>query len=213
MNKHHDELVQEFQQVIDIRNRVKEELDLAGSGSENGSKSACMENIDHWETETVERIRALASRARVNVDELIKKKRAEIRYQFEQISNDVKERQKSGNYLETDIDTVKRQLEELKTRVSNIYTNIRVNATTQNEIAWDTLILVTDESGKCEDRVERRKIAEETPLLSHRGFGAAANGEPTLETKSEKDAGMGKLSLVSFFHSTSYLYVCREKVH
>lgn len=209
INKHHDELEQEFQQVMDTRNRVREDLDLAESASNNGRKNACMVKIDRWETETIERIRGLASRARMNVQELLRKSREEIGHRFKQVSDDIERRQKNGNYLETDIDTVKNQLEQLKTGIRNIYANIHVNVTMENEINWDTLILVTENVGQNRFKSESRELskAESKQRVIDRNSSPSMNDNARSKFRSNKDAGPGKFRLSSVFSMKVLFYL------
>ena len=156
-----------------------------------------MVKIDQWESETIERIRELASRARMNVEELIRKNREEIQHRFKQVSNDIEQRQKNGNYLEKEIDAVKNQLKQLKNGIGNIYANIHVSVTTENEIHWDTLIFVTENDVQNRFKSESRELpkVERAQRVSDRNSSSSMIDNSRSKVRSVKDSGPGKFRL------------------
>ncbi len=155
MNKHHEELVQQFQLVVDVRNELKELLDITESTSKNDKDIPCIVEIDLWEQKIIDRIRNIAAKARISVKDVLEKNMAEVRYRFEQLSVDVQQRQKEGKYLENDIDSIKSQLEQLRNDVEDVTKKIHVNTTISQNIEWDTLIYVTEEdlSGEATSKI------------------------------------------------------------
>jgi cell division protein FtsB len=145
MNKHHDELAQQFQLLMDVRNQVKQSLDISQSASLNGKQVSCLIEIDEWERETIQRIQQVAANARKNVNELITIHIKEISDRFEQTSVHIQQRQKEGDYLENDIERIKKQLDQLKNDIKHVNEKIRVDSTMSNNIEWDTLIYIVEE--------------------------------------------------------------------
>jgi chromosome segregation ATPase len=148
MNKHHGELIQQFHQLMDVRNELKESLDTATKTSQNDNKLSCFTEINRWERKTIERIREIARRIRTNINEIMTKNVAEIRHQLEQLSANMQQQEKEGNYLENDIERMKIQMDQLKETIQHV--NEKIQVVTSNNINWDTLIhIITDEnSGK-----------------------------------------------------------------
>jgi len=145
MNKHHDELAQQFQLLMDVRNQVKQSLDISRSGSLNGKQVSCLIEIDKWEREIIQRIQQVAANARKNVNELMTIHIKEISDRFEQTSVHIQQRQKEGDYLENDIERIKKQLDQLKNDIKHVNEKIRVDSTMSNNIEWDTLIYIVEE--------------------------------------------------------------------
>jgi cell division protein FtsB len=149
MNKHHEELAQQFQLLTDVRNELKQSLDIATSTSKNSKTAPCIVEIDRWEQEIVQRIREIAAKARTGVGEIMVKNMAEIQHRLEKLSVDIQQRQKEGNHMENDIDTTKNQLDQLRRDIEYVNKRIRVDCTISNNTEWDTLIyIIEDESSK-----------------------------------------------------------------
>ena len=144
MTKHHDELVQQFQLLMDIRNEIKESLETTKSTSSNGERISCLDEIDRWETEIIQRLQQIAAKARTNVNEILATRINEIRHRFERLSLDIQQRQKEGIYLENDIDRVKTQLDQLKNDIAHVNETIQIDTTVSNNIEWETLIYITE---------------------------------------------------------------------
>lgn len=145
INKHHGELIQEFQQLMDIRNDLKESLNLAETTSENENKLPCFLEIDRWEQGAIECIREVARKVRLDINEIKAKRMGNIDYELEQISVNMQQQEKEGNYLENDIEKIKLQLNILKENIQQANKNIQVIIS--DNINWDKLIhVVTDEN-------------------------------------------------------------------
>ncbi|CAF1069051.1 unnamed protein product [Adineta steineri] len=140
MNRHHDELVQQFQLLTDMRNELKESIDIAETKSKHENKLPCFNEVNEWEQEMIKHIQAIANRTRENLCEIMVKNIVQIRDQFEQLSTTMQQQQKEENYLENELEKVKLQLCQLKEAISHI--NEKVHVKTSNNIDWDRLIHV-----------------------------------------------------------------------
>ena len=52
MTKHHEMLLQQFHQLTDVRNELKQAIDTAGSTSQD-NKTSCLVKIDEWERDNI----------------------------------------------------------------------------------------------------------------------------------------------------------------
>ncbi len=145
MNKHHDKLAQQFQLLMDVRNEIKQSLDITRSTTSNKKQVSCLIEIDAWEQEIIQRIQKIAANARNNVDELMMKHMNEISDRFEQMSAQMQHQQKEGDYLENDIERIKNQLDQLKNDIKHVNERIRVDSSLSNNIEWDTLLYIVEE--------------------------------------------------------------------
>jgi DNA repair exonuclease SbcCD ATPase subunit len=148
MNKHHSELIQQFQQLMDVRNELKESLDTKIT-SQNENKLPCFIEIDRWERKTIERIRDIARKVRTNIKEIMAKNAADIRYQLEQLSTNMQKQEKEGNYLENDIERMKLQMDQLRETIQHV--NEKIQVIPSNNINWDTLIYVNTDKNVAKD--------------------------------------------------------------
>ncbi len=144
MNKHHDKLAQQFQLLMDVRNEIKQSLDITRSTTSNKKQVSCLIEIDAWEQEIIQRIQKIAANARSNVDELMMKHMNEISDRFEQISAQMQQQQKEGDYLESDIKRIKNQLDQLKNDIKHVNEKIRVDSSLSNNIEWNTLLYIVE---------------------------------------------------------------------
>ena len=142
MNKHHDELMKQFQQLMNTRNEVKELFDTTETTS-------CFLQINEWERMTIERIREIARKVRLNIEQIMAKDVGEIRRQLEQISEDMQQQEKEGNYLESVIEKVKYQLNQLNERIQ--HSNKKIQVTTSNNIDWDALIYIRTDTNMADN--------------------------------------------------------------
>jgi len=149
MNKHHSELIQQFQQLMDVRNELKESLDTAKITSRNENKLPCFIEIDRWERKTIERIRDIARKVRTDIKEIMAKNAADIRYQLEQLSANMQQQEKEGNYLENDIERMKLQMDQLRETIQHV--NEKIQVIPSNNINWDTLIYVNTDKNVAKD--------------------------------------------------------------
>ncbi|CAF1368262.1 unnamed protein product [Adineta steineri] len=145
MNKHHDELVQQFQSIMNIRNEIKESLNISELLSKNENQISCLVKINEWEQEMIQHIQEIATKIRLNVKETIVKQINTISDRFEKVSNHLQQQEKEENYLEDDIEKVKNQLNELNNDIQQMYEKIQVHCTIPDDIKWDTLVYIIDE--------------------------------------------------------------------
>ncbi|CAF1220413.1 unnamed protein product [Adineta ricciae] len=142
MNKHHDELAQQFQLVMDARNEVKQTLDIHGLSALNEDSVAYLKKVNEWEQDMIQRIQAIAAKVRTDANEMMTKYMEDLCVRFQQLSDDVQEQQKQGSYFEDDIERMKIELTKLKNDIENIQTKVRVDYSKANQIDWDTLISI-----------------------------------------------------------------------
>ena len=170
LNKHHDQLAQQFQLLMDFRNEVKQAIDASRMPTPN-KKVSCFIEIDTWERESMQHIQKIAAYSRAKIKELIKKFVNEIADRFEQTSVQIQQQQKEGIYLETELDKLNNQLSQLKNELMHIDENIRIDSSQSNNIQWDTLLYVNEKETSnqvaCESMLTKSKGTKEKkkPIL------------------------------------------------
>ncbi|UJR13870.1 hypothetical protein I4U23_000878 [Adineta vaga] len=132
--------MEQFQQLMNMRNELKESSDVAERISKDQNKLSCFIEVNQWEQETIVRIREIADRVRSNITLLMAKNLEDIQTQLEQLSITMQQQQKEENYLENELLKIKVQLNELKNTIAHV--NGKVHVVTSDHINWDTLIYV-----------------------------------------------------------------------
>ena len=133
--------MQEFQQLLHTRNEVKEAFDVAQATSMNETTLPCLTEVDRWEQTTVKRVQEVAAKIRASIRESLTKNAGVVGGRLETLTVSMQQQQKEGIYLESDIEQVKNQLEELKKAVSKMHGNIHVSIL--ESIDWDDIIAIT----------------------------------------------------------------------
>ncbi len=186
MNKHHDQLAQQFQLLMDTRNEVKQALDVSRSMTSNKKQVSCLIEIDTWEREIIQSIQKIAANARTNVNELLMKHINEISDRFEQMSVQMQQQQKEGDYLETDIERIKNQLNQLKNDIKHVNEKIRVDSSLSNNIEWDTLLYIVEEESPNQATNERMptkdKVTKEKKMSIVHGLGRGIKVKDTYDS-------------------------------
>ncbi|UJR13871.1 hypothetical protein I4U23_000879 [Adineta vaga] len=162
MNKHHEELVQEFQLLMDARNELKQVLDTRTSCLTEENQKSCLKEINEWEQNTVQRIQEIAIKARTNAKEIMMKYIDDLSDRFQTLSDHIQEQYKEGSYLENDITKVENELNDLKNDIENMKIKIRVDYTKSNHIEWDSLIYIVEEESTNEEISEKIKNTQQS---------------------------------------------------
>jgi chromosome segregation ATPase len=145
-------LAAEFELIVGIQKELKESFEIVQTNWQNGREYPCLNEINRWEEEALDRIRQVAAKARTTANEIMTKNMADIRRRLDQLAFDIEQRQEEGNYLDDDIAEVKKQLEQLDNNIKQVHGKIRINHTATNRVNWDSLICVTNEKKIAENR-------------------------------------------------------------
>jgi hypothetical protein len=137
MNEHHEMLLQQFQQLADVRNELKQAIDTTESTSQDEETSYMMK-IDQWERDNIQRIQQAAAEFRTNIQHVMTASMAGVRSKLEDISTNMQQREKEGSCMEQDIAEVKNQLERLKDAIKHM--NEKSLVKPSNRIDWSALI-------------------------------------------------------------------------
>jgi hypothetical protein len=156
MTKHLEELEIQFDLLFDVHNELKESFNIVESTWQNKKELPCLNEIDRWEQEVINRIQQIAAKARITANEMMTKNMTDTHRRLDQLAFDMQQRQTEGNYLDNDIAGVRRQLEQLNKTIQHVDDKIRIDYTMTNSIDWGSLMYVTTE----------KKLAEKYSDLS-----------------------------------------------
>ena len=159
-NEHRDKLSKDLLNVFDHHDSFLQELqikiDRASTAWKTDNARAILKQVDEWEMKTIERISKAASEARRNVERLFSRKADydQLKQQIGKITNDLKEKQESESFVETDIDYWMKKLKQFKIDLN------RSSATETNPpvlqiqtVDWNAIIKITSSSTQHEKSV------------------------------------------------------------
>jgi DNA repair exonuclease SbcCD ATPase subunit len=141
LSEHRRELSLEFDELINRRNELFETINNHTSNNTTG-KCPCFDEIDRWQTEMRANVDRIASTARDNVRQFLSEASKNVRNELDQVSKDLQQRQKTGGYVEGDLNRIKQQLTKLNDTVQRLNEQIHIDTSTSKRIDWDSLLFV-----------------------------------------------------------------------
>ncbi|CAF0787266.1 unnamed protein product [Rotaria sp. Silwood1] len=141
LSQHRDQLSMELDDLVNHRNELSEIINSASSNNTNNI-NPCFEEINRWQNEMHKNIDRIAIIAREQVRQLLSEASKNVRTELDRISHDLQQRQKTGGYVEGDLDRIKQQLTSLNGIVQRFNEQIRIDTYNTNSINWDTLLVV-----------------------------------------------------------------------
>ena len=163
MNKHHDELVVQFELFLDVQKGVKDSLSAVESTWQRTGELPCFCQIDRWEQEGIERIQQIAQQARSTANEIMAKTVFDIRQRLDRIGSNLEERRKEENYLDDDIMLIKNRLEQINHTIHHIHESIRIDQSVSDDADWNAMLKVTLAKNFGKDRSPTFRFAAEHP--------------------------------------------------
>jgi predicted RNase H-like nuclease (RuvC/YqgF family) len=148
-NEHREQLSKDINSVFDQHDHFLQEFQLkSGDASkplDTPSARALLKQIDEWKIKTIESVSQAADNAREHVERLFSKKQVndKLKQRIDSITKELKEKQESEIFVETDINQWMKQLKILENdlnRPSAVETNPPV-LQIQN-VDWKTIIKV-----------------------------------------------------------------------
>lgn len=183
MNKHHDELVTQFELLIGVQKDLRDSFTKVESNWQETRELPCFTEISRWEEEFIERIRQVAQQARNTANEMMATNMIYIRHRLDQIAFDLEERRDQSNYLDNDILVIKNQLEQLNQNIQHVHETIHVSSSMSHQIDVESLLRVTSDRMSIENEEKSSglraegKVDHEKLWMSFRRL---------IKTKSEK---------------------------
>ena len=102
--------------------------------------SPLIEEINRWETETIDKVRFTAKSARKNVIELMKQDEDMVKNQLRSFTDELRGKESTHEHDEIDIEEIKLKLNELQQKVRNLsHETIKIQ---YQEIEWNTMVTV-----------------------------------------------------------------------
>jgi len=153
-NEHRDILSTDLHNVFDQHDNLLQELqvkiDRESKPSENENARAILKQIEEWEKTTIKRVSQAANEARADVEHLFNRKVEydRLKEKIVKMIEELKEKQESESFVETDIDHWIKQLEQLKidlNRPSKVETNPPVLQI--QHVDWNAIIQIQSDRG------------------------------------------------------------------
>jgi hypothetical protein len=147
LSRHRNELDLELDDLFNRRNELVEIINN-NLPSNTTDKCPCFDEINRWQNEMHTNIDRIASTARDNVRQLLSETSKNVRIELDQISHDLQQKQKTGGYVEGDLNRIKQQLTKLNDMVQRFNEQIRIDSSISKNIPWDSLLFVLSNKEK-----------------------------------------------------------------
>jgi hypothetical protein len=147
LSRHRNELDLELDDLFNRRNELVEIINN-NLPSNTTDKCPCFDEINRWQNEMHTNIDRIASTARDNVRQLLSETSKNVRIELDQISHDLQQKQKTGGYVEGDLNRIKQQLTKLNDMVQRFNEQIRIDSSISKNIPWNSLLFVLSNKEK-----------------------------------------------------------------
>jgi hypothetical protein len=141
LSQHRNDLSLELDDLFNRRNELVEIISNH-LPSNTTDRCSCFDEINRWQNEMHANIDRIASTARDNVRKFLSEASKNVRKELDQISQDLQQRQKTGGYVEGDLNRIKQQLIKLNDIVQRFNEQIRIDTRISKSIDWDSLLFV-----------------------------------------------------------------------
>lgn len=146
LSQHRNDLSNELDDLFNQRNELVEIIGAHTPGH-NTDKCSCFDDINRWQKEMHANIDRIATMARENVRQYLSEASQNVRMELDRVSQDLQQKQKTGGYLEGDLNRIKQQLIKLNDTVKRFNEQIRIDTSISKTIAWDSLLFVIPTKG------------------------------------------------------------------
>ena len=135
-------LVNGLDKLIASRNELQEKINNANL--DNRSDISILSQIDTWEQETIQKVQHAADKVRKEALVLIKSKQEEIKNQFQTLSKELANMQKTEVVLEQDLTKLEREIARINDdlKQSLQLPTIKLTMNQSEQIAWNRMIYV-----------------------------------------------------------------------
>jgi uncharacterized phage infection (PIP) family protein YhgE len=111
-------------------------------------KCSCFDEINRWQNEMHANIDRVATVARENVRQILSGTTKNVRMELDQLSQDLQQKQKTGGYVEGDLNRIRQQLMKLNDTVKRFNEQVHIDTSISKTIAWDSLLFVIPKQEK-----------------------------------------------------------------
>jgi hypothetical protein len=146
LSTHRNELSQELDELINRRNEL---FEIISNQVPNNTTSLypCFDEINRWKNDMHANIDRIALAAQDNVRQLLSEASKSVRVELDKVSKDLQQQQKTGGYVENDLNRVKQQLTQLNDTVKRLKDRIRIDTSVSKSVDWDSLLFVMSNEG------------------------------------------------------------------
>ncbi|CAM2696926.1 unnamed protein product [Rotaria socialis] len=137
ISEHRAELSRELDGLFNVRNELVENISNLST-----KMYPRFDDIDLWEKEMHGHIDFIASTARDQVRQFQSESSKNVRIELDKISKELQERQKTGGYIEDDLNRIRQQFKNLDSIIQQSNEQIRIDTSVSNNIDWNSLIRV-----------------------------------------------------------------------
>jgi hypothetical protein len=150
-NEHRQQLSTKFDtEIVNTHDELLERMNLANRS--NAPRSALLNDIDRWESETTEKVHQAAERARQQLSQ----EKDMITKDFGMMAEEIRDRKEKDDFDENDIERLREKMSQIQISLEKFIqpTETKTIIVTKNEIDWNRLIYVETEQKRIGKYIE-----------------------------------------------------------
>ncbi|CAF0914856.1 unnamed protein product [Didymodactylos carnosus] len=158
-NEHRLELNTQLDRVVYEHDLIQQQLQV----KDHSSYNFLFNQINKWQTESINKVKQAGDEARQNIRRLLDQNKDQLTKDLRKLIDELRKSKKSENYVETDLDKWKLELQKLKEELQ-MASNIRLE--TQNS-SWIDVIKVVPRSTTDDQELQLLHHSPHTATLTH----------------------------------------------
>ena len=148
---HREQMFTELDKIVEERNQLQETIHVGAASSDQ--KSPLLEQIDQWKRNTIAKVEEVAAQVRQQTIELLNRKQTKVNDEFRSFSQDLIKLRESENYVEHDLERLKKKIQQFKQDIkqSTRPINILLHTDQSDKIQWESLIYIEEKQMSVND--------------------------------------------------------------
>jgi chromosome segregation ATPase len=167
--EHRQRLSGEFEQVVEDRNQLQEEMTERKQFTH--LQTSLLSQIDQWENVTIEKVHYAAENTRHQVIQLLNDKIKDIENELDNVTKQLRDLQAMDNFVENDLAYLKDNVNKLEKNFRQITEppSVKLQEEHSEQIEWTSVIYADDKCAR-DDKVTVVKILKQIRFLHDPAF-------------------------------------------
>ncbi|CAM2721680.1 unnamed protein product [Rotaria socialis] len=133
-------------EIAKTHDELREQINRINQSSV--STSEFFNEIDRWETVTVEKIHKAANQARRQLTQLFTRDKDTLAKEFGMITKEIRDRREEDNFDENDIERIRQTINQMKISLKQFIQPTKTIIVTNDRIDWNRFIYVENEHNR-----------------------------------------------------------------
>ncbi|CAF1214135.1 unnamed protein product [Rotaria sordida] len=154
-NQHRQQLSTKFDdEVVTTHDELLEQMNRASQS--NASASELFDEIDRWETVTIEKVHKAAERVRHQLTQLLTQEKASLTNDFGTMTKEIRNRRDEDAFDENDIERLHRKINQIQISLKQFTgtTKTRAIIVANDQVDWNRFIYVDKKENRISEWIE-----------------------------------------------------------